>query len=167
MFGNGGQGPTIGGFQAFITNVMRVPPSALDPTAPVVTYAYDFALQWVTEQLCLVPGIQGSWNMYAIAIYNLAADTLVNWVQDDPAAPLIPGTDPPVRYWQWLRDQFQVYDFVAGVVQSTSDQGTSASYMIPETFNGYTIGNLQNLKTPWGRQYLAIASSLGTLWGLS
>ena len=38
---------------------------------------------------------------------------------------------------------------------------------VPKAFDELTIGNLQNLKTPWGRVYLGIAQSYGTLWGLS
>ena len=31
----------------------------------------------------------------------------------------------------------------------------------------FTLANLQNLKTPYGRQYLAWAQAYGPLWGLS
>jgi hypothetical protein len=144
---------------------MGVPLSVMDPTtAPVVVWAYDFALDWVSEQLGCVPGQPGGYTLYARAVYNLAADTLVNWAQDADGAPAYKDDLP---YWQWLRNKFGVLNFVAGVVQSTSDEGTSAGYMLPDTFKGYTIANLQNLKTPYGRAYLGIASSLGTLWGLS
>jgi hypothetical protein len=53
------------------------------------------------------------------------------------------------------------------VVVSADDASTSGSFNIPEQFNGLTIGDLQNLKTPYGRQYLAIAQKYGELWGIS
>lgn len=164
----GGQGPTLGGFQQFLTSAVGVPVNALPTDSPVPGWAYDFALDFVNCGLQGVPSQSGSWTLYAIAVYNLAADTLINWMQDTvPPVATIPGTEPPVGYWTYLRQTFGMNNFVAGVVQSTNDQGTGASYMVPKTFEGYTIGNLQNLKTPYGRQYLAIASSWGTLWGLT
>jgi hypothetical protein len=149
---------------------MAVPTSALDPnTNPAVGWAYDFALNWVSDQLCLAPSQPGAWTMYAMAVYNLAADTLINLVQDAPDAPIYANTPngQGLPYWEWLRTKYGVNNFVAGVVQSASDVSTSSSYMVPETFKGYTIANLGNLKTPYGVRYLGIASSLGTQWGLS
>lgn len=162
---NGGQ-PTIGGFLSFITNIMAVPASVIDPAnpPPTVTWSFDFALDWVNTQLCLVPSQTGAWTMYERAVYNLAADTLINWAQD--AQPYIIFQDE-LPYWQFLRKSMNVNAFVAGVVQSTSDQGTSAGYLVPEAFKNITIANLGNLKTPFGRAYLGMAQSLGTLWGLS
>jgi hypothetical protein len=37
----------------------------------------------------------------------------------------------------------------------------------PEAMKTFTLANLQNLKTPWGREYLAIAQRAGTTWGLT
>lgn len=162
---SGGTDPSLAGFQSFVTNVMAVPSSALDPvTAPVVQYAYDFALEWVNGLLCLVPSPTGAWTIYARAVYNLAADTLINWAQDAANAPVYKDGMP---YWQWLRAQYGVNNFVAGVVQSTSDEGTSSSYLVPEAFKELTIANLGNLKTPYGRAYLGMAQSWGSVWGIS
>jgi len=142
-------------------------------TANAVEYAYDYAVQWVNPALQFIPGIQGAWSLFTLAVYNLAADTLINIAQD--AVPYVaynpPGviTQPPntLPYWQWLRAQYKVLDFVAGVVNSTSDEGTSMSLQVADAFSNYTIQNLQNLKTPYGRAYLGIAQSYGTLWGLT
>jgi hypothetical protein len=164
-------GPTLGGFQQFITNVLA-PPSYFDVTSLVVTYAYDFALDTVAPQLQLICGQPGAYTMYERAVYNLGADTLINWAQDQPTDPYIPNTQSPanpsgLKYWNYLRNSYGVNNFVAGVVQSTSDEGTSVTYLVPKTFEGYTIGDLALLKTPYGRAYLAIASKIGTLWGLT
>ena len=66
-----------------------------------------------------------------------------------------------------MRAQYNVLSFVAGVVNSTSDEGTSMGLTVPKAFEEYTIANLQNLKTPYGRAYLSISQSYGTLWGLT
>jgi hypothetical protein len=159
--------PTQAGFQAFITNVMGVPPAALSPSDPVVTWCFDFAVQWVNTALCSVPGVPGAWTLYARAVYNLAADTLINTAQDGPGSPTVKTADGDLPYWQGTRFNLQINNFVAGVVQSTSDEGTSASFLVPESFSNYTIANLQNLKTPYGRAYLGIAQSWGPVWGLN
>lgn len=156
--------PTLGGFQAFITNVMGVPPVAYNAADPVIGYSFDFALDWVTQELALVGSQPSAYTMYARAVYNLAADTLINWSQDPTDAPAFKDELP---YWAWLRKQYGVLNFTAGVVQATSDESTSTTLLVPEAFKNLTIANLGNLKTPYGRAYLGIAQSLGTLWGLS
>jgi hypothetical protein len=161
---NGGVGPTISGFQTFITNVM-MPPDTFDPsTDPSVPYAYNFAYQWVYGNLCSVQGLPGAWNMYALAVYGLAADTLILFAQDAPDAPVYKDG---LAYWAWIRKQYNVLAFFPGVVQSSSDEGTSTTYMVPHGFENFTVMNLQNLKTPYGRFYIGIAQSWGPLWELS
>ena len=157
--------PTLGDFEGFVANYMGVPSTAMNPaTSPYVPWAYNYALQIVNQALQCVPGVTGAWSVYALAVYNLAADTLVNIAQDASGAPIYQNNLP---YWQWLRGQYGVLSFTPGVVSSSSDEGTSTSYTVPRTFENYTIANLNQLKTPYGRQYLGLASSWGTVWGLS
>jgi hypothetical protein len=56
---------------------------------------------------------------------------------------------------------------VAGVIGSSADETTSESLVVPEAMKNLTLQNLQNLKTPYGRQYLYFAQAFGTNWGLS
>lgn len=97
--------------------------------------------------------------IYTLAVYNLAMDRLVNYAQDQAG----------MTYFSDLRERFKLtYAFAPGVVASTGDTGTSASYLNPEWMRSATIMDLENLKTPWGRQYMAFAQSYGsTIWGLS
>ena len=60
-----------------------------------------------------------------------------------------------------------INSFVAGVIESSADESTSQSMKVPDQFEGLTIADLQNLKTPWGRTYLGIAQSIRTDWGIS
>lgn len=150
--------PTIGGFQDFVTNVMQIPVAALPLGSLVVTYSFDFALDWVTQVLCLVGGQPGAYSMYTRAVYNLAADTLINFATDQSGQ----------CFFSDLRKSYGCNSFVPGVISATSDEGTSVSYQVADSLKNLTVANLQNLKTPYGRMYLGIVQSLGpTSWGLS
>ena len=63
---------------------------------------------------------------------------------------------------------YNVTAFQPGVIGSTSDQGTSASYATPDFMRGLSLYDLQLLKSPFGRAYLALAQRYGpAAWGLS
>jgi hypothetical protein len=162
----GGVGPTLGGFVQFVTNIMAPPAPFVPSTSPYVTYAFDYASQVVNYNLQAANGIPGAWNLYALAVYNLAADFLINIVQDPANAPTVTGSNPPMPYWQYLRSQLGIASSSLGVVQSTGDDGTSVSLMLPSQFSTFTLANMLQTKTPYGRQYLAIAGSWGSLWGM-
>lgn len=70
-------------------------------------------------------------------------------------------------YFATLRRQFGIGAFRAGVISASNDESTGESVLNPEFMKTLTLGNLQNLKTPWGRQYLAFAQDFGEIWGLS
>lgn len=112
---------------------------------------YDIAVQTVNLALANIPQI------YTLAVYNLGADMMVNWAPDQPGE----------TFLQDLRDKFGIYNFAPGVVSASSDNGTSSSLLNPDFMKGLTLANLQNLKTPYGRQYLAWAQSFGPIWGLT
>lgn len=144
--------PTQAGFLEWVRAVMGVPTSALPDDSVFVGYAYDVALAIVSPDLALSSSL-----IYTLAVYNLGGDNLVNYAQDVP----------PSTFFADLRKSFGVFNFQPGVVTSSSDGGTSSSYANPDFMKEFTMANLQNLKTPYGRQYLAFAQSLGPLWGLT
>lgn len=160
--------PTLAGFNDFITNVMKVPTVALPSSSPFIAYAFANALALVNPALQCAPVPQqdaagaslnsGGWTVYALAVYNLAADNLVNYAPDQDG----------FSYFTALREKLNINGFVSGVVQSSGDDGTSVSLVVQEAAKAFTLANLQQLKTPWGRQYLALAQSYGpTSWGIS
>jgi hypothetical protein len=154
--------PTFTGYQAFLTNIVGVPadqmPVDVDPNA--VQFSYDFSLNMTYWWLLAVPSQITSPSIYATAVYSLGADTLINY------APDIPGSSDPT-YWSDLRDSFNINNFVGGVINFSSDQSTSQGIAVSDFLKSMTLGDLQNLKTPWGRMYLSIAQNIGTLWGIS
>jgi hypothetical protein len=154
--------PTIEGYLNFIRGIMGVPVGALADDSPYIEWSYDWALNLVYEGLQLVASQPTSPTMYVIAVYNCAADMLVNITQDDPNAPA-----PYNTFWSDLRTKLGINSFVPGVITSSSDSGTSQSLSVPEQLQNLSLMDLQQLKTPWGRNYLAIAGSWGPIWGIS
>jgi hypothetical protein len=155
--------PTLAGYISFIRSIMNVPVEALPDDSDYIVMSYNWAMDYVLLELQTVPHMTTSpRNMYAVAVYNCAADMLVNIAVDDPNAP------PPFdTYWSDLRSKLGINNFVPGMVTSSSDQGTSTSLTLPDFFKNLTLGDLQQMKTPWGRMYLQIAQSWGTVWGIS
>ena len=84
--------------------------------------------------------------------------------------------EPPERsifapgdcFFSDLRKKMNIDGFVSGVISSSGDEGTNQSMVVQEAAKQFTLKDLQNLKTPWGRTYLGLAQSFGpTTWGLS
>lgn len=154
--------PTLAGFQAFIANVMQVPPTALPSSSPVIAMALAVAMELVNHQI-----LRASPLMYQLAVYNLAGSNLINYAEDVPDAPPVPNSDPQLPYFAHLRQEWNINGFVAGVVQFASDVSTSQQLVVQEAAKMFTLSDLQNLKDPYGRRYLDIAQKVGTDWGLS
>ena len=154
---NGVSPPTLAGFQDFIQNVMGINTTVLPTTNPVIAMAFAVALEIVNRLICQVSPL-----MYALAVYNLAGDNLLNYAQDQPGAPAVPGSgDPGLPFFAYTRKTLDLNGFISGVIQSSSDQGTGNSMVVQEAAKNFTLADLQNLKTPYGRQYLAIAQRYG------
>jgi hypothetical protein len=157
--------PTEDGFNDWVFSVMRVPDEVLpvvsnqlDPSYNIyINYAFEISLETVNLYLDMASPI-----IYTQAVYNLGGDILVNMAQDDSNLP------PPFNtYWADLRNSFGLNNFMPGIINAANDIDTSAASMIPLGLQNLTLADLQNLKTPWGRQYLMFAQSVGSMWGLT
>lgn len=150
--------PDAAGFTAFIRGVMGISATHLPDGAPIINYALSASLATVYQSFaCLGGTLPGAWTLYEMAVYNLGGDILINYAPDQAGE----------AYFADLRKEFGVYSFVAGVVSASYDQGTGQTITTPDWVKGLTIGDLQRLKTPYGRQYLAMAQDAGPLWGIS
>jgi len=155
--------PTLAGFLAFIRGVMGIDPLYLPDDAPVIGYAFQVAMGIVNPALCGVcfprfPGGPLATNAFTLAVYNLAGDNVITFAQDQA------GRD----YFDKTREKLGINKFSPGVVASTSDQATATSLLNPDFMRNLTMANLQNMRTPWGRQYLSYAQAYGpNVWGLS
>lgn len=145
--------PTPEGFLAFIRDSMKITASDLPDNSPSIDMAYRVAIEIVSLTLeCVSPLI------YTLAVYNLGGDNLINYAQDQD------GRETFTK----LRTQFNILGFVSGVIQSSSDNGTGEAMVVQEAAKNFTLSDLQNLKTPWGRRYLEFAQMYGpNLWGLT
>ncbi len=151
--------PTLPGFLNFVATVMAIPAAALPPTSPFPPMAFNTAQSIVNTALQIVPNYDPTQpTIYALATYNLAGAILLGIAPDQPGA-------------TYFADMWKAYGgnaFVPGVLSSTSDEGTSSSYAVSQALQNVTLGDLQLLKTPWGRAYLALAQDVGlSAWGLS
>lgn len=152
-------GPTSAGFLTFIRDIMAISTAALPDNSPAIPAAYNIAMTLVNRALAGVPSYDVSQpSLYALAVYNLGGDRLVNFAPDQSGS----------TYFADLRKSLNIAGFVSGVVSSTNDEGTGASFIVPEQMSRLTVSQLQNLKTPWGRIYIGITQSYGpAAWGLS
>jgi hypothetical protein len=160
--------PTLAGFISFVQTFLA-PPAPFDPTTDgTMDFAFQVSCQIVYQGLQLVTSpigpVNPDWQLYSLAVYNLGTDTLINYVQDGPNAPVYKDDMP---YWQWLRSKYGINDFQPGLVTSSADQGTSVGFQVLPQIASMTMANLQQLKTPFGRRYLAFAGQWGPLWGLT
>jgi len=115
--------------------------------------SFVVAMETVNETLnCASP------TLYTLAVYNLAADRLINFANDQPNQ----------TYFEDLRETLKISSISVGVVSGSSDQSTSATLLNPQAMKAFTLQDLQTLKTPYGRYYMGLAQAYGpTLWGLT
>jgi len=96
-------------------------------------------------------------HAYAMAVYNLATDRLINYAIDVPDQ----------TYFMDVRKKMNITTVSLGVTSGSSDGQTSQQYLNPKFMETLTMGDLQLIKTPYGRAYIELAQSIGTLWGLT
>ena len=152
-------GPTLAGFTAWLYEAVPGLTTAVLPTAsPSIGYAYAVAADIVGSWMGNVSVT--AWNLMT---YNLGADNLINFAPDQTGQ----------VFFATLRENYGIANpagvkaFAPGVVASTSDAGTSTSLLNPDFMKEFTLANLQNLKTPYGRIYLGYAQRMGSVWGLT
>ncbi|MFA9204830.1 MAG: hypothetical protein ACEQSH_00080 [Bacteroidia bacterium] len=148
--------PTQAGYVAFLRSI-GITTAILPDDSVFIPYSYDVALDTVNTGLALLPGRGGTQVVYTMAVYYLATDFLLNWAPDQVGE----------TFFADMRKEFGLLNFQAGVVTSANDVSTGSSLTTPDYFKNLALSQLQNLKTPYGRQYLAWAQTWGTNWGLS
>jgi hypothetical protein len=144
--------PTLTGFLSFIRNAAGIPQAALPDDDVQITYAFNIAVDLTLTELA-----QASPTIYTLAVYNLGVSNLINWAADQQGQ----------TYFATLRKTWNITGFVGGVIASSADQATSESLVSPDFLKGLTMANLQQMKDPFGRQWLAYQQSYGTIWGIS
>ena len=154
--------PTVAGFTTFIRNVMGINTTVLPDDSAVIPMAFNVAMEIVNLDLDLI-----SATIYELAVYNLAGSNLLNYAQDLPEAEPVQGSNPPLPFFEYTRQTWNINGFVSGVIQASGDEGTNQSLVVQEAAKNFTLADLQNLKDPYGRRYLSFAQQYGpNVWGL-
>lgn len=145
--------PNLGDYTLFVQNEVGIGPAYLPTDSFWYTTTFNIAMEIVNNQMALV-----SPTIYTLMVYNLGADRIVNFATDQPGQ----------TFFKKLKQQLRLSSYYGGVVQSSSDGGTSANAIPPDSVKLFTLQDLQTLKTPWGRQYMAFAQMYGrNIVGLS
>ncbi len=162
-------GPSLSGYLTFIRDVMGITEEVLPDDSPWIGGTYNVAVNRVNPAIKRFRNADAAYpTPYALAVYNLGGDRLINFATDLPGAENVPSSNPPMPYFEYTRERMKINTYVGGTVQASSDNGTSVSLVVPEAMSNFTLGDLQNSKTPWGRAYLAIAQEYGPSgWGIS
>ena len=140
------------GFLSFLRTSVGLTSAQLPDNSTDIDSALALSLEIVYS------GIQQvSQLMYDQAVYNLGMSNLIEFANDQAGQ----------TYFATARKTYNISGFVPGVISSTSDEGTSEGLLNPEVMKNLALSDLQYLKNPWGRQYLAIAQRVGSGWGMS
>ena len=156
MFANP-NAPNLPDFVLFIQGVMAINPLFLPSDSPFPGYALNRARALVIR----VPVFVCAGIEYTLAVYNCAGAILVRTTPDQAMRSTEPGS------FTWLRNKYGLDKPSFGVVSSTSDEGTSVSLAVPDALKQLTLGDLQFLQTPWGREFLSYNQDFGGVFGIS
>lgn len=152
--------PTLAGFTAFVQNVMGISTTILPADSAVINMAFCVALQIVNRAICSASPL-----IYELCVYNLAGSNVLNFAQDLPDAAVYKNKLP---FFAYTRKFYNMLGFTSGIIQAAADESTSESLVVQDAAKDFTLANLQQLKDPYGRQYLAFAQSYGpSVWGLT
>lgn len=110
---------------------------------------FQWAFDWAMADAMTCP--QMAALQYVLAVYHLGADRFIRIAQDDGL-----GT-----FYQAQRASFGVLQFKPGVVMASGDGPTSETLVVPDWYRDIPMAAQEQLKTPWGRQYIAYAQMYG------
>lgn len=149
--------PNLPDYVLWIRNVVGIAPGWLPDGSPFFGYALDRALR-----LVLIPGAALSGAEYTLAVYNCATHVQLKITPDQ----VVNGVS--YTYFAAKQAEFKLFALPAGLVTSSSDQGTSESNAVPDALQQLTLTDLDFIRTPWGREFLAYQQDYGPfVWGLS
>lgn len=114
-------------------------------------------------------GYSGLPNGGGVLVTNVPDTTHFAYPIRNPGpAVLLVGAAATDQYFANARKQLKLNSFFPGVVASANDVSTGVGLQLPGFMQNLTLEDLQLLKTPYGRAYLAIAQKYGpNAWGLT
>ncbi|MCX7898514.1 MAG: hypothetical protein N2444_00225 [Methylocystis sp.] len=151
-------GPTAAGFLAFLRTAVGVPLSALPDDSDFIPEVYNYAINVAYSGFAAMPNADPSRrSLYATLVYNLGAHVLVSICPDQTGQ----------TFFKALREKLALNSAFGGMITSASDEGTSASAVIPDWVSQMTLDEFDLIKSPWGRTYLRMAQKPFGPWGIS
>jgi hypothetical protein len=136
------------------TNSGTVSPAPSFAVSAASATTYSPYLAWafsVAIDIALAPPPGMPALMYVLAVYNLGMHQLLKIGQDQSGQ----------TFFADQRKAFNLLTFQAGPVASSADQSTSETLVTADFIKGLTMQGLDQLNTPWGREYLAYAQMYG------
>ncbi len=110
---------------------------------------FEWAFNWAMSDAMTCPNMPAI--QYVLAVYNLGVNQFIRLAQDGGQ-----GT-----FYATQRASYGVLQFKPGVVMASGDQGTSQTLVVPDWYKGIPMVAQEQLKTPWGREYIAYAQMYG------
>lgn len=130
------------------------PPAINTTPSPFMGYAFWRAMGLAIRMPC--SGID-----YTLAVYNCGGHILISTAPDQPGRSKEDGSFTQARVG------YELLKLSAGMVQSTSDNGTSTSLAVPDALKQLTLSDLGFMKTPYGREYIAYNQDFGDVFGIT
>jgi hypothetical protein len=167
--------PNLPDFLTFLVESVQIPTAALPTNDPFTGYAFDIALATCISGpvWCGIPGSSTTGPsalgiLYTLAVYNLGVATLFQITPDQSGQTYFADARNSAVSANFPNGGFGLNQVSTGLVQASSDEGTSATLVAPTWAAGLTVGQLQLMKTYWGQQYLSFSQSYGpTIVGLT
>jgi hypothetical protein len=114
--------------------------------SPYLAWAFGAAMAITLSPPPCMPPIE-----YVMAVYNYGMHKLLKVGQDQIGQ----------TFFADQRTAFKLLSFKAGPVGASADQATSQTLVAPDFLKGLTMGDLDLLLTPWGRDYLDYSQAYG------
>lgn len=160
--------PNLTDFTTYIETSVQIPTAALPTNDPFIGYAFNIALETCIGPAWCTTGPSALGILYTLAVYNLGVATLFQITPDQSGQTYFADARNSAVSGNFPNGGFGLNQVSTGLVQASSDEGTSASLVAPTWAAGLTVGQLQLMKTWWGQQYLSFAQSYGpTIVGIT
>jgi len=144
--------PNLTDFTNWVYAYIGVTVQALPLNSPWPGYAFNQA-QSLVPCYSTVSAIQ-----FVLATYNCAGHILLKITPDQQGQAFFAG----------VRKDMKLLEPQIGAIVSSSDNGSSNSFAVGDGMRNMTIGDLDFMRTPMGRDYLAYLQDFGPgVWGLS